>query len=123
MLLDRRQHVGQHRRAARARNDEQIGKSRDAQAQIGTRPLRPCVGEPRALFAANVDAGERTGHRIEADRVNDRVESVGFAAGDQAVACDLPERRFVQILDHNVVVSRNEISPIIPMREKWICMS
>jgi len=33
------------------------------------------------------------------------------------------ERRFVQILDHDVEISRSKISPIIPMREKWICVS
>src|SRR6478672_9601538 len=40
---------------------------------------------------------------------------------------DFPEgsvqRRFVQILYHNVVISRSKILPIIPVREKWICVS
>ena len=41
MLLDRDDHVRQHRRAARTGDDEHVGKARDHQAEIGLGPCGP----------------------------------------------------------------------------------
>ena len=43
MLLDRRQHIGKHRRAAGAGHREQIGEIRHGQAKIAAWTIGPAI--------------------------------------------------------------------------------
>ena len=81
VLLDRGHHVGEHRWAARARDQEQVGEARRADAEIGARPLGPLLAQRAAAGAADVDREQRTGHRVEAGGEHDRVDLV-LHAGD-----------------------------------------
>ena len=51
MLLDRRQHVGEHRGAARPGDYEEIWETGDAKAEISLRPFAPLLLERLAAGA------------------------------------------------------------------------
>ena len=84
VLLDRRQHVGQHRRAARTGDGEEVGEARHGEAKIGFRPLLPLVLQRSAIAAANVDPEQRAGHGVEAGGQHQAVEAVILALRAQA---------------------------------------
>ncbi len=87
VLLDRHDHVGQHRRAARAGHREQIGETRNAQPQPGARTRGPFVPQAQATAAADVDLQQAAGHRIEARGEDQAVQRVLLAT------CAHPGRR------------------------------
>ncbi len=76
VLLDRRQHVGQHRRTARPGDREEVGEPGDAEPEIGLGPFAPLVGEPPAAGAGYVDLQQRPGHRIKAGGEDDGIDRV-----------------------------------------------
>jgi hypothetical protein len=73
VLLDRHQHVGQHRRAAGTGDGEQVRKPGDHQTKVCARPFRPIVSQTQAVAAADVDAKKGAGHGIEAGGQNKHV--------------------------------------------------
>ena len=85
MLLDRDDHVAQHRRAAGAGDDEQVGKTRAHQAEIGFGTFRPFLVERLAIAAANIDFCNRTRHGVEAGRQHQRVDFVILIPGTHGV--------------------------------------
>ena len=92
MLLDRDDHVRQHRRAAGAGDDEQIGETRAHQAEIGFGTFRPFLIERLAVAAANVDLRDRTRHRIETGRQHQRVDFDFLCRGANRVRQDFLDR-------------------------------
>ncbi len=81
VLLDRDRHVGQHRRAPGPGHHEQVREADRSEAEIGARAVRPLVLQREAVTTSDVDTDERSGHRVESGRVNDRVE-LQVCAGD-----------------------------------------
>src|SRR6516164_8974467 len=55
VLLDRRQHVGEHRGASRTGDREEIWETGDAETEIGLRTFAPLLLEHLAALAADVD--------------------------------------------------------------------
>ena len=53
---------------------EQVGEAGDGDAEVRRGCLGPLVAEAAAVAAAHVDPRQRTGHRVEAGRVDDGVE-------------------------------------------------
>ena len=77
VLLDGVDHVGQHRRAAGAGDEEQVRETGHRQPEIGLRPLGPGLAEVRAARALDVDGEQRAGHGVEPGREHDGVDLVG----------------------------------------------
>src|SRR6267154_3663249 len=76
VLLDRWQHVGEHRGTTRPGDREEVWEAGDTQAEIGLRTLAPLLLECLAANAADVNLQQRPGHGIEAGGENDRIDSV-----------------------------------------------
>ena len=55
-------------RRVRSQHHQQVGKARNAETEIGVAAARPDILDRLALRAADVDHGQRAGHRIEAGR-------------------------------------------------------
>ena len=53
---------------------KRFGNPTDAEPEIGARALGPRVAQRSAVAAADVDAQQRAGHRVEAGREHDAVE-------------------------------------------------
>ena len=103
VLLDRTDHVGQHRRAARTGDHEQVGKARCHEAQVGARAVGPLVGQPSAAAGVDIHAEQRTGDRIEAGGQHDRVEFVGLLRCLDAVLGDGFDRIVAHVHQGHVV--------------------
>ena len=56
------------------------------------RPFRPFLVQRLPVAAANIDLGNRAGHRIEAGRQHQRVDLVVLAAGAHRVRRDFLDR-------------------------------
>ncbi len=76
VLLDAHEHVGEHRRAPRAGDGEQVREPLHAEPEVGARAGRPGVLQGAALAAADVDAEQRAGHGVEPGGVDQHVEVV-----------------------------------------------
>src|SRR5260370_15075278 len=77
VLLDRRQHISEHRGAAGSRDRKEVGEARDAKAQIRLRgALAPLFLERLAAGATDVDLQQRPRHRIKAGSEDDHVDRV-----------------------------------------------
>ena len=81
MVFDPDHHVDEHRRAARAGDDEHVGEPGRHQAQIVARASRPFVLDRASADAADVDPGERAGERVIAGRTHDDVDGVVARTG------------------------------------------
>src|SRR6516162_10542391 len=57
VLLDRRQHVGEHRGATRSGDRDEIGETSDAETEIGLRTFAPLLLEHLAAVTADVVIG------------------------------------------------------------------
>ena len=66
VLLDGLHHIGEHRGAAGAGDDEEVGKAPGGQAEIGARALGPFFIQGKPAPAANVHTEECARHGIEA---------------------------------------------------------
>src|SRR5215472_6312958 len=75
MLLDRGDHVGQHRRAAGPGDGEEVGKASHHQSEICAGALsEPGLAHQRAVATSDVDPVQRAGHGVEPGGVDDDVE-------------------------------------------------
>src|SRR5260370_6445054 len=74
VLLDRRQHISEHRGAAGSRDREEVGEASDAKAQIRLRALAPLFLERLAAGSTDFDLQQRPRHHINADSKDDRVD-------------------------------------------------
>ena len=81
-------HVGQHGRRARARHDEEVRESVDAEAEVGAGPTGPVVAQPLAAATDDVDLGQRARHRVEPGGEHDRVDVVVGVGGVDAGGVD-----------------------------------
>ena len=79
VLLDRRDHLRLHSRAAGPGDDEHVGKARDHQAEVRERPTFPVLAKGGAIARAHVDLLQRAGHGVEARGEDQRIELVGRA--------------------------------------------
>ena len=102
VLLDRHHHVGEHRRAAGPRDGEQVREPGDAEAEVGDRPRGPRVAQRDAVAPADVDAEQRSGHRVETRREHDRVHYIGRVADVHRVLGDCVDRRAAHVDEVNV---------------------
>ncbi len=91
--LDAARKVRRQRRALRARQHEEIGKSRRLQAEVVDRPVAPLVAQVLAVGADEVDVVEGAGHGVEAGGVDDQVELVVALRGADAGGRDALDRR------------------------------
>ena len=113
VLLDRQHHVAQHRRAARAGDEEQVGEAGGREAEIGARPAGPLVLQRTAPAPADVDVQQRPGHRVEAGREHDHVELVRAARGLDPARREPHDRRVAHVDERHVVaVVRRRSSPV-----------
>ena len=92
MLLDGDDHVRQHRRTAGAGDDEEVGKARAHQAEIGARAFRPFLVQRLPAAADDVDLGDRAGHGVKAGRQHQRVGLIILAGDAHGVFGDLLDR-------------------------------
>ena len=94
VLLERGDEVRGGRRAARALDGEQVRETRRPGARgTSTGPRSPRVGSRHTVAAADVDAAERAGDRVEAGGVEDHVELEESLLGVDARRRDRPDRR------------------------------
>ena len=93
MLLDRHDHVGEHRRAAGAGDGEQVRETRHLKPQKGRRTRRPRVAQGPTASAGDVDPVERAGHRIETGGEHDVVDMVVQSVDDDRRLGDLLDGR------------------------------
>ena len=103
VLLDRHDHVAEHRRAPGAGDEEQVREAGEADAEVGPRAPGPLVAQRDAVAAADVDRVQRTGHRVEARGEDDDVDRVGALAGAHALGDDLLERVGAEVDERHVV--------------------
>ena len=101
MLLDRHDHVGEHRRAAGAGDGEQVRETRHLKPQKGRRTRRPRVAQGPTVSAGDVDPVERAGHCIETGGEHDVVDMVVQSVDDDRCLGDLLDgcRRYVDQRD------------------------
>ena len=97
MLLDRRQHVGQDRGAARTGDGEEVGKAHDRESEIGLRTLAPLVLEGHAAAPADVDLQQRACHGVEAGGQHQAIEGVVLPAHAEAGRCDALDRGLADV--------------------------
>ena len=76
VLLDRHDHVGEHRRAARAGDREQVREAGGGQAEVGAGPGRPRVAQRTPSRPRDVGREQGAGHGVEAGGEHERVELV-----------------------------------------------
>ncbi len=101
MLLDRHDHVGEHRRAAGTGDGEQIWETCHLKPQKGRRARRPRVAQGLTASTGDVDPVERAGHRIETGGEHDVVDMVVHPIDDDRRLGDLLDgcRRYVDQRD------------------------
>ena len=88
VLLDRQRHVATaRRRAARARDREQVREAVDREAEVGARAVRPLVAQRAAAGAADVDVEERA--VIASKPIANTITSTSYSASAVAI----PRRR------------------------------
>ena len=97
VLFDRHGHVGQHRRAARTGDGEEVGEADRGEAEIGRRPVGPLLPERDAVTAPDVDGDHRAGHGVEPGGVHDGVELEGLVRGVDPRLGDGGDRMLAQI--------------------------
>ena len=94
MVLDGWHHVRQDGGAAGTGNGEQVRETAGHQAEIHAGPRLPGLSERQAVPAADVDAGKRPRHGVEAGREHEVVEPVILAVRRQPVRRD-PDDSFL----------------------------
>src|SRR5215467_6221562 len=102
MLLDRRQHVGEHRGAARPGDRKEIWEAGDAEPEIGLRAFAPLVLERLAAGAADVDLQQCAGHRIKAGGEDDRIDRIILTLHLDAGWRDRPNRVIADINQRDI---------------------
>ena len=103
MLLDGENHRGQHRRAARARDGEKVGKASRHQAEVGLGSRLPCMAQRLAAATRDVDLQQSAGHGVVTGREHDAVEFIERAAGLQTAGRDALDTLFAQVYQSDVV--------------------
>src|SRR4051794_9064763 len=90
----------------RAHDHQHVRKAFDENAEIGLRSILPLVLQPASVDAADIDAVETAGNRVEASGVDDDIERVLGVACRDAVGRDALDRRLVDVhqLDVGLVV-------------------
>src|SRR3954447_8798173 len=86
----------------RAHDHQHVRKALDENAEIGLRSILPLVLQPASVDAADIDAVETAGDRVEASGVDDDIERVLSVACLDAVGRDAPDRRLVDIDQFNI---------------------
>src|SRR4051812_41248456 len=81
----------------RAHDHQHVRKALDENAEIGLRSILPLVLQPASVDAADVDAVETAGDRVEASGVDDDIERVLGIAGLDAGGRNALDRRLVDI--------------------------
>ncbi len=105
MLLDGRDHVGQHRGAAGPRDDEQVREAGDGEAEIGARPRGPGLIQAFAAPPSDVHGEQRSRHGVEAGGQDQAVERI-------ARLCR-PEARDREFLDGiGLGVQQRHVGPV-----------
>src|SRR3954447_15931795 len=90
----------------RAHDHQHVRKALDEDAEIGLRSIFPLVLQPASIDAADVDAVETAGDRVETSGVYNDVERVLGIAGLDALGRDALNRRLIDVhqLDVGLVV-------------------
>ena len=110
VLLDGHHHVGEHRRAARPGDQEQVREAGHRQPEVGARPRGPGLLQRAAAAAADVDRQQGPGHRVEAGGEHDRVDRVLGAARHDPARGDPLDRLGLDVDERDVVpVERLEV--------------
>ena len=78
VLLDRHDHVGQHRRASGPGEGEEVRETDGRETEVGRRTVGPLLPEGDPVPSGDVDADERTRHGVESSGVDDGVEPEGL---------------------------------------------
>src|SRR6516165_1400671 len=81
----------------RAHHHQHVGEAVDQDAEKGLRPVLPLLLQRHAVDAADVDAVEGAGDRVETGRVNDDVELVFAVTGFDAGRGDALDRGLVDV--------------------------
>ena len=97
VLLDRNDHVRQHRGTAGTGDEKQVGEADRGQPEVGLRPVRPFVLQRQVVSAPDVDGRDRTRHGVETGGEDDRVEGERLVGGVDARLGDLPDRMFSDV--------------------------
>ena len=111
MLFYRRDDIGEHRRAARACDSEQIGKAFDGDAQIRHRAMRPFVTQRQSLTTAYIDLQQRTRHGVETRSEDQHIDLVMPVARPDAIGhkgfdgvFQHIDERHIFAVEHRVIV-------------------
>ena len=116
VLLDRDRHVGQHGRALRPGDDEQVREPAGGEAEVGTRAVRPLVPQPQPVPAGDAHAEQGAGHRVESGGVDDRVDLVLALAGPHAARGDLLDRHGPRVQQRHVVPVEGLVVAVLQRR-------
>ena len=103
VVLDADDHVDEHRRAAGARDDEQVGEPFGHEPEVRARAVAPLVGNRHAAAAPDVDGEDRPGERVVAGRADERVEFVEACGRAHAARRDRLDRRLLEVHEFDVV--------------------
>ena len=87
-MLNRDDHVRQHRRAAWAGDGEQVGETVNGETQIVHWASTPGIGKPLPAAATNISTQERARHRVKSSSQHDDVEFKFFSVGNQSIFCE-----------------------------------
>ncbi len=103
VLLDRDHHVGEHRRAGRPGDGEQVREAVHHESEVGARAVLPLLLQGEPVLPLDVDRHQRTGHGVEPGGEYDGVELELFVARADAVGVISTERRPAQVDEPDVV--------------------
>ena len=103
MLLNGDNHVGQHVRALRAGDEEDIRKPGRHQAEVGARTGRPFFRELLPALDRDVDVQQRAGDGVVAGRKDQRIELVVRILRLHALRRNPLDRRAFDIDQRHVV--------------------
>ena len=97
----------------RAVTEKQVREARGGDAKVGAHALGPLVPDRDVVAAADVDAGEPAGHRVEAGAEGDHVEFVLAVAGEHAARRDALDGTRLQVHQADVRLVEDVEEPLL----------